>query len=124
MQGGTHNTREYRGGGKPLPERILVTDAILNDDYCGSLLVDASLNLRGGARLVNGFMRADDVVELSPCLGHASHDLRVCRCPVCKFHLARLLTIMGAKVVLAMVSARYPDTIRLDGVIVGAGHHC
>lgn len=114
----TYNTREYSGGPESLSERIFVTDTILNDDYRRSLLVEARFDLRGHARLIYGFVRADDVVELTPCFCHAFHHLRVCQRPAYEFLFAWLPTIVGVDVVLAVVPARYFDSIRLDGVIV------
>lgn len=118
-----YHAGEDRGRGEGIAERLLVSDAVLDNDNASPSLVHARRNLLGNARLVDGLVGADNVVELEAGLGdrldhyagsmsaHSGrHERSGIRRTLERFHQ-----------VLAVVLALNLEAIGLDGVVVGAG---
>lgn len=96
--------------GELLPEWLLIAHTVLDHDNCGAAGVYDRLQLGCHVALINGLVRADDVVHRR-CFrrGFDHYDLDVSN--VCLLLTIESLTFVRTEVVLAMVLAVDGDSL-------------
>lgn len=70
---GSYHAGDDRVLGKLLPEWFLIADAVLNDHDCGATRVHDGFELGCNLVLVDGLVRADDVVHWRCFCGRSNH---------------------------------------------------